>query len=254
MPAQAFQLLLIGAELLNGRRSDKHLAHVIDTLQPLGHRVAFVQMVDDSEAAIVEALKHSQKIDLPCLCFGGIGATPDDRTRQAAALAFKQPLSRHAAAVACIEAQFGSAAYPNRVLMADLPEACALIPNPYNQIPGFHCQQHFFFPGFPAMAWPMLDGVLQDHFQAAAPRYSQSYWLYGVGESQIVQLLQQEQNKHVELDQHCLPGYPPASRIELGYSGADKAQVQEAMNSLKAGLQALEMEVFEAPQNAPVSD
>lgn len=236
MSRQRFHLLLIGAELLSGRRQDKHLAQVISTLEQHGHQLDSVQMVNDYQASIERALQHSLNLALPCLCFGGIGATPDDRTRQAAASAFGRPLTLHDGARQLIENQFGSEAYPNRILMAELPQACALIPNPYNQIPGFFLEQHYFLPGFPKMAWPMLEWLLDTQFGPGQQRYSQSLWLYEVRESQIVRLLQQHQSEHPELDQHCLPGHPPGSRIELGYSSEDEATLLEVMKSLEQAL------------------
>ena len=97
---------------------------------------------------------------ISCLRFGGVGATPDDHTRQAAALALGVPLERHPVAVAELEAQFGAAAYPHRVLMAEFPAGASIIPNPVNRVASFSIRNHYFFPGFPQMAWPMLDWVL----------------------------------------------------------------------------------------------
>ena len=34
------------------------------------------------------------------------------------------------------------------------------MPNPYNRIPGFFVRDHTFVPGFPVMAWPMLEWTL----------------------------------------------------------------------------------------------
>ena len=96
--------------------------------------------------------------------FGGIGATPDDHTRQAAAAALGVPLERHPEAVAEIEARFGADAYPHRVLMAEFPAGASIIPNPFNRIAAFSVRDHHFLPGFPQMAWPMLDWVLATHY------------------------------------------------------------------------------------------
>ncbi len=64
--------------------------------------------------------------------FGGIGATPDDHTRQCAADAAGLALVRHPRGAAIIEKRFGREAYPQRIHMAHLPSGCALIPNPVN--------------------------------------------------------------------------------------------------------------------------
>ena len=74
------------------------------------------------------------------------------------------PLARHPEAVAEIEARFGAEAYPHRVLMAEFPAGSSIIPNPFNRIASFSIRDHHFFPGFPQMAWPMLDWVLATRY------------------------------------------------------------------------------------------
>ena len=123
-------------------------------------QVVWCHYVGDEHDRSAEILRQTRFGGVPVFCFGGIGAMPDDRTRQAAASAFGTRLMAHPDAVAMIEQQFGEQAYPTRILMAELPEHCRLIPNPYNRIPGFTVDHHHFFPGFPEMAWPMLDWVL----------------------------------------------------------------------------------------------
>ena len=149
-----FGMVVIGDEILCGKRTDKHLPHVIDVLQARGMKVAWSRVVSDNRPRLVHELELSQLDAVPVLCFGGIGATPDDQTRQAAAEAFGSRLVRHPDAAAMIEEQFGEDAYPHRIRMADLPEDCLLIPNPHNRIPGFILYDHHFFPDF--RPWPGL--------------------------------------------------------------------------------------------------
>lgn len=101
---------------------------------------------------------------------GGIGATPDDLTRQCAAEAAGVPMERHPEALALIVEKFGEAAYAKRVLMADFPAGAGIIPNPYNRIPGFSLNRHYFLPGFPEMAWPMMEWVLDTHYAHLQPK------------------------------------------------------------------------------------
>ncbi len=49
--------------------------------------------------------------------------------------------------------------------MGMFPEGAALIPNPYNKIPGFSVGSVHFVPGFPVMAWPMIEWVLDTHYR-----------------------------------------------------------------------------------------
>ncbi len=158
---KTIRLLIIGDEILSGKRQDRHLAQVVSLLKPLGLKVAEVTILGDEPKRLTEFLAQSFATSDIVFCFGGIGATPDDRTRQCAAQALNIPLERHPEAVAEIEAQFGVQAYPQRIRMAEYPKGAAIIPNAYNRVPGFSIQNHYFMPGFPIMAKLMLEWILK---------------------------------------------------------------------------------------------
>ncbi len=153
-------LLVIGDELLSGKRVDRHLPHVIGLLAARGMALNWAHFLGDDEAQIAAAIAAAQARGDTLLSCGGIGATPDDCTRQAAARAFGVPLLAHPEGVALIEAEYGERAHPNRVLMAHFPQGAGLIPNPVNRVAGFSIGRCYFVPGFPEMAWPMLQWVL----------------------------------------------------------------------------------------------
>jgi len=159
-------LLVIGDELLSGKRADRHLPHVIGLLAARGISLAWAQFLGDDEAQIAEAIVQARARGDALLSCGGIGATPDDCTRQAAARAFGVPLLPHPEGVALIEAEYAGRAHPNRVLMAHFPQGAALIPNPVNRVAGFSIGNCYFVPGFPEMAWPMLQWVLDQPLRA----------------------------------------------------------------------------------------
>jgi molybdopterin-biosynthesis enzyme MoeA-like protein len=171
----------------------------------------------------------------PVFCCGGIGATPDDRTREAAAAAANVPLARHPEAQELIEASFGEDAYPHRILMADLPCGSELVPNPYNNVPGFSLHHHFFLPGFPQMAWPMAEWVLQHRFGRGeeAPRES-AVVVTGVAESALVPLMQRFTVQYPHLKLFSLPHLGAHKSIELGFRGRDG--VDQAMDELRRAL------------------
>src|SRR5210317_2007367 len=84
-----FYSVIIGTELLNGRRKDAHFSFLNEQLLKRGweHKASFV-IEDDIELMLnifnlIKADKNSVMF-----CFGGIGSTPDDYTRQTAAKAF----------------------------------------------------------------------------------------------------------------------------------------------------------------------
>ncbi|MCF6299135.1 MAG: competence/damage-inducible protein A, partial [Thiomicrorhabdus sp.] len=155
------RLLIIGDEILSAKRQDRHLAQAVSLLKPLGLKVSEVAILGDESKRLTEFLTQSFTTDDTVFCFGGIGATPDDRTRQCAAKALNLPLERHPQAVAEIEAQFGEQAYPQRIRMAEYPKGADIIPNAYNRVPGFSIQNHYFMPGFPMMAKSMMEWILE---------------------------------------------------------------------------------------------
>ena len=233
--------LIIGDEILSGKRADKHLPHVIATLAARGLTLDFVHYLGDDRERLTALLRDSfARADL-LFSFGGIGATPDDHTRQAAAAALKLPLVRHPEAVAEIEARFGVDAYPHRVLMAEFPEGARVIPNPVNRIAGFSIRDHHFFPGFPQMAWPMLDWVLATWYAdlRQVPPQERAIVVHDAGESQLLPLMEANVALFPQLKLFSLPSFMSdgARRIELGVKG-DPNLVDAAIAHLKEGVEA----------------
>ena len=158
-------IYVIGDEILSGKRQDAHLSKAIEILKTRGLQLSWAEYLGDVPELLVSSFKRSLRTSDIVVSFGGIGATPDDFTRQAAAEALDVPIERHAGAVAEIETQFGEAAYPKRVLMADFPKGAELIPNPINRVAGFSIKQHYFMPGFPQMSHPMMEWVLDTYYR-----------------------------------------------------------------------------------------
>jgi molybdopterin-biosynthesis enzyme MoeA-like protein len=233
--------LIIGDEILSGKRQDRHLAHVIATLAARGLGLAWARYEGDDRAALAAALSESFARGDVVFSFGGVGATPDDHTRQAAALALGVPLSRHPEALAELEAQFGAAAHPHRVLMAEFPEGATIIPNPVNRVASFAIRDHHFFPGFPQMAWPMLDWVLatREPPLVAPPPGERAIVVHGAGESQLIPLMNDLVARYPQLKLFSLPSMVVEGRrrIELGFRG-DVAALDAALADLVAGVEA----------------
>lgn len=237
--AMQFGILVIGDEILNGKRTDKHLPHVIEVLEGRGMQVAWSIHAGDERKSLVQRLQWTQQDDVPVFCFGGIGATPDDHTRWAAAEAFGTALVRHPQALDMIESQFGQDAYPHRVLMADLPEHCLLIPNSVNRVPGFTLYDHHFFPGFPSMAWPMLDWVLETFYPFNAPAlYERSLRVLHVRESDLIELMEAMVRCHPDVKLFSLPHMGAVASIEIGLRG-DRGAVETAFVQLLSSLGSL---------------
>lgn len=234
-------IYIIGDEILSGRRQDAHLSKVITLLSARGLTLSWANYLGDIPEQITASIKASMARGDVVFSFGGIGATPDDYTRQCAADAAGVPIERHAGAVANIEAQYGEGAYPKRVLMADFPKGCDLIPNPINRVAGFSLHQHYFVPGFPEMAHPMVEWVLDTYYSHAF--HQQDYLESSIvvteaGESDLIDLMRAMLEQYPMLKLFSLPRTNQRRTTELGMKG-ESAQVALAMMDLKAGVSAL---------------
>jgi len=233
-----FGALIIGDELLVGKREDKHLAFLIGALARRGLRLAWAQYLGDDPVRLTEALRRSFASRDVVFSFGGIGATPDDHTRQCAAAALGVPLRLHPDAEREIRGRFGRETTPQRLQMGEFPEGAGIIPNPVNRIPGFSVAEHHFVPGFPQMAWPMAEWVLDTRYEKlfGAERWSEgSILVYEAGESQLVHAMEAVEAAFQGVKVFSLPSMgADGSRIhcELGVRG-DPQQVGPAMEKLR---------------------
>lgn len=219
-------LFVIGDEILSGKRQDRHLSRVIELLRVRGMALDWARFIGDDLEAIADAVRASRNSNTLVLSCGGIGATPDDVTRQAAARGFDRALVPHPEGVALIEAEYGDRAYPHRVLMAEFPQGAGLIPNPVNRVAGFFVDHHHFVPGFPDMAWPMLEWVLDVRYpQLHVAEPDVEYSLRAVGnsaESDLLELMEETLARHPGLKLSSLPFRGDEQRprhIELGVRG-----------------------------------
>jgi len=241
-------VVAIGDELLSGKRQDRHFSHAIEVLRLRGMQVAWCRYVGDDVDRLTDTLTQTRRDEVPVLCFGGIGTTPDDCTREAAARAFGSGLVTNAEALAMIERQFGEQAYPHRIRMAELPEHCRLIPNPYNRVPGFTLHDHHFFPGFPQMAWPMLDWVLETRYPVRYEPISElAVRVHDVRESDLCELMESFARRYADAKLFSLPHLGADKYVELGFRG-EAAVVERAFHDLVEALAARRLVFDTVPQ------
>jgi molybdopterin-biosynthesis enzyme MoeA-like protein len=236
-----FGAIIIGDEILSGKRQDKHMAKVIETLGARGLQLAWCHYLADEPELITSTLQRTLVSADVVFSFGGIGATPDDHTRQCAARAGGVDLRLHPDAEAEIRARFGADITPQRLMMGEFPVGSEIIPNPYNRIPGFSLKNHHFVPGFPQMAWPMMAWVLDTHYHALFDPgriAERSIIVRGAGESQLIDLMNQCLTRYPQLKVFSLPRMEPDRHIELGVRG-DAAQVPAAISVLQEGVSTL---------------
>ena len=260
-----FGLMVIGDEILNGSHTDAHFGAVRDMLDTRGLRLAWVEYVADVPSEIMARLKRSFAEKTPVFVTGGIGATPDDHTRQAVAAALGVPLVIHPEAAQFIidlsekrGDDLNSAIHLQRLNMANFPTGAGIIPNPFNNVAGFHVQQHYFVPGFPVMAHPMLAWVLDafyadEFFKERHAHLSAN--VYGLQESQIAPLMIAIEHDFEGVQTYSLPKIAQAAtdstearryHIELGVKASGEActLLETAWNRLKAEVHDLGGEVI----------
>ena len=262
----AIGIIIIGDEILSGKRSDKHLPKFIELLNERGLQLAWAEYVGDSPERITQVLARAFASGDVVFSCGGIGATPDDHTRQCAAQALRVPLALHPEAKALILERMrdvaleqGVAFEPDRddnlhrLNMGTFPQGAQIIHNPYNKIPGFTCQgvgqgMLHFVPGFPVMAWPMMQDRLDAYCQtwgAAPKRIERSVIVFGAMEATLTPLMERIELQHAGIKVFSLPSvdHPKwGKHIELGVKGAEP-QVESAFMALKEGLKPFEVEL-----------
>ncbi len=237
---RTFGAIIIGDEILSGKREDKHLAKTIETLDSRGLSLSYAHYFGDEPSQIIAAFKQSFATDHIIFCFGGIGATPDDYTRQCAATALDVALNQHPDAVATMAARAnvepGFTLTPNRLKMAEFPLGSEIIPNPYNQIAAFSCGDHHFLPGFPEMAWPMMAWVLDTKYSGLfhqTPFAEEIIVIERAGESDLIDVMESIVANYPTIKLSSLPQNRPEGRIiELSIRGDPRA-VPEAMQKMQ---------------------
>ncbi len=240
----SFGLIIIGDEILSGKRADKHLPKVIELLQARGLQLAHADYVGDDPQRITATLARAFASGGVVFSCGGIGATPDDHTRLCAARALGVELALHPQAELLIRERMQDVAREqgvpyvpdrpdnvHRLNMGVFPVAAQIIPNPYNKIPGFSCASPggrgavHFVPGFPVMAWPMIEWVLDTHYAGLFRRNAwceQSVIVYGAMEATLTPLMEAIEARHAGVKVFSLPSvdHPQHGRhIELGVKG-----------------------------------
>ena len=81
-------LITIGAELLNGARTDTNAAWIGKEVIPVGGHIKWHMTVNDDRLSIESALNGVPKEIEVVLCTGGLGPTHDDITAESLSKAF----------------------------------------------------------------------------------------------------------------------------------------------------------------------
>lgn len=238
-----FGAVIIGDEILSGKRQDQHFHALAQRMAARGLRLSWVRYLGDERERLAEVFRHSLAAGEVVFSFGGIGNTPDDQTRQAAAQAFGVDLVLHPEAEREMRIRFGDDLTPQRLSLVFFPSGSDIIPNPFNRIPGFMLHEHYFVPGFPQMAHPMIEWVL-DRFYADmfAPdgKVEKAFLLRGAGayESALLDLMEEIVARYPRLRLFSLPSLGDGEQryLELGVEGSPD-EVGQAMEQIRVEIE-----------------
>ncbi len=221
-----FYALIIGTEILNGRRVDKHFEFVKNELAKYGHELFASFVIKDD----VELMKNTFDLikrdkDAVMFSFGGIGSTPDDLTREVAAQVFtNKGVVTHLKFKEDIIERFNQEAYPHRIHMADIPEGATLLQNPVNNMSGFALENRYYFvPGFPSMAHPMIQSVIKNNYSQSKEKFRFTLFAH-TSENTLISLMK---NVPKEIELSSLPMFiENKPHVELSLIGDDENLVK----------------------------
>ncbi len=249
----AMGILIVGSEVLDGRREDAHFSYVQRLLAAHQLQLKYAQILPD-DAAILEAqIRWAMSQPEPFFCCGGIGSTPDDLTRACAARAAGVGLSPHPEGTRLLKDKWGTEATPARLRMVEFPDGSELVPNPVNQVPGFSIRNGYFLPGFPEMARGMMVWVIERLPLPEGRRGSAAVRLPGAREADLVDLMDVFIAAHPDVSFSSLPCFVPGgTELEFGVSGFLDA-VRPAFNDLRTLLDENRLSYRVSRDTAPTS-
>lgn len=239
--SRTFGAVIIGDEILSGKRQDKHFEKIAGMLGARGLRLSWVEYLGDDRERLAATFKRTMVAGDVVFSCGGIGNTPDDHTRQAVALALGVDLELHPQGFEELKVRFANEEITDkRKLLVTFPQGVNIIPNPFNRIPGFMANDHYFVPGFPQMAHPMIEWALdtfyRDEFKAVGGMVEKAFLLTGptAYESALLDLMERIVKDYPTLRLFSLPSLNGQERrhLELGVEG-EPALVDQAMEEIR---------------------
>ena len=222
--------LHIGYEILTGRCVNQHQHSIAAFLRPFGHSLNMSLSVHDDVTAINQALHLLSQSNSHIIVTGGLGPTRDDCTRDAITQFTQQPLCTNDDAKQWVQSYFKSQnkpLTPTHHSLFTLPKTAIPLNNPIGAAPGFSIIHNncalVALPGVPSELTSMLFH-LSDWIPANRSCSQHTFHCFGIGESQLESLIQQQSDIPLEslhfqikfpcidltLDTHHLPdNHPP---------------------------------------------
>lgn len=236
-------LVAVGTELLSGVVVNGNAAWLGRVLTDAGVGVTRSAAVADDEAEIADAVTGELARAEAVVLTGGLGPTPDDRTRAALARLAGVTLRRDEALLAGLHdwyAARGRTPPLSALAQADVPEGATALPNPRGSAPGLRLDLPagvvYALPGVPAEMRAMVDGqVLPDLLARTGSRASVTRTLRTavVGESLVASLLEplEQKAERLGVDVAYLASVGEV-RVRLSANGTDTGDPQALLDEV----------------------
>jgi molybdenum cofactor synthesis domain-containing protein len=151
----------VGDELVTGRIADLNASYIAARLDGRGIDVRALAVLPDAVDAIAEFVEVEHRRRDFVFLAGGLGATPDDATRDGVAQGLARPTTESTAARELLEEAFrDDGAYV--ACCARLPAGSTVLANPLGGAPGFRVDNVWAFPGEPAEARAIFDAAASE--------------------------------------------------------------------------------------------
>ncbi|HHV14660.1 MAG TPA: nicotinamide-nucleotide amidohydrolase family protein [Bacilli bacterium] len=185
-----FYILVVGDEVLDGLVVDTNSLYLQEKIQSTGNTVLEIRKVRDESKAISNAVLDFLESNADILvCFGGLGPTYDDQTKQAIASSLNKNLSYYEEAKKTVLDYFKKSPYAK----ADeqqfyYPEGSKLIANPNGTAMGMAIEVKgktiIALPGPPKENKPMIESLISKYF-LKDKKYQKTFLVTGMEESKF---------------------------------------------------------------------
>ena len=245
----SIELISIGNELLSGRTLNSHAQTLGATLTEIGLTLSRDTTIPDDPEIIKSAVSEAfERVDIVVIS-GGLGPTVDDITREALAGLFERNIVMSPEGLAELHKRYtdrGHAINPASERMVLILEGAETLINSAGSAVAQRLdfsdlgKTLFVLPGPPAE----FAAVLNDHlvswfrktFPEAVPLELRVMTTQGIGESDIVTLLEKENFQYSELSIGFYPGFGKVE-IRLSASPEKKGALDESERTLRVLLQ-----------------
>lgn len=227
-------ILTIGNELVSGDVENTNASWLARQLEQRGVKVVLTAAIPDELDRIVEFVRREGPLVDHLFVTGGLGATPDDITRESIAAAFGVGQEIVPELAAGIGARFpeDDGYYLH---WAELPEGSTPLENPRGGAPGFRIGNVWVLPGLPLEMELMYQRYTTD-ISPGPPIGSWRRLLAGQTERRITPLLEEATARWPTVLVGSYPDFPPSGPpVEVVLKSSDPDALAEASAFLDKG-------------------